>query len=57
MRWNKKFDGTKESLMDKSKYSNAHTDTEIKLIKNLIKRSPNISLCELSGKLRVNYGY
>ena len=62
MRWNKKFDGTKESLIDKShrplsKHPNAHTDTEIKWIKNLIKRNPNISLCELYGKLRVNYGY
>ena len=62
MRWNKKFDGTKESLIDKShrplsKHPNAHNDTEIKLIKNLIKRNPNISLCELYGKLRVNYGY
>ena len=62
MRWNKKFDGTKESLIDKShrplsKHPNAHTDTEIKWIKNLIKRNPNISLCELYGKLRANYGY
>lgn len=40
-----------------SKHPNAHTDTEIKWIKNLIKRNPNISLCELYGKLRVNYGY
>ena len=62
MRWNKKFDGTKESLIDKShkplsKHPNAHTEEEIKWIKNLIKRNPNISLCELYGKLRVNYGY
>ena len=62
MRWNKKFDGTKQSLIDKSnrplsKHPNAHTDTEIKWIKNLIKRNPNISLCELYGKLRTNYGY
>ena len=58
MRWNKKFDGTKEFLIDKfhkslSKKPNAH----IKWIKNLIKRNPNISLCELYGKLRVNHGY
>ena len=62
MRWNKKFDGTKESLIDKShkplsKHPNAHTDEEIKWIKNLIKRNHNISLCELYGKLRTNYGY
>ncbi len=48
MRWNKKFDGTKESLIDKyhkplSKHPNAHTEEEIKWIKNLIKRNPNIS--------------
>ena len=62
MRWNKKFDGTKESLIDKShrplsKHPNAHTDTEIKWIKNLIKRNPHISMSELYGKLRTNYGY
>ena len=62
MRWNKKFDGPKESLIDKSykplsKHPNAHTEEEIKWIKNLIKRNPNISLCGLYGKLRVNYGY
>lgn len=62
MRWNKKFDGTKKSLIDKShrplsKHPNAHTDEEIKWIRNLIKRNPNISLCELYGKLRINYGY
>ena len=35
MRWNKKFDGSKESLIDNShrplsKHPNAHTDKEIK---------------------------
>ena len=39
MRWNKKFDGTKESLLDKShrpltKHPNSHTDEEIKWIKD-----------------------
>ena len=62
MRWNKKFDGSKHSLIDKShrplsKHPNAHTDTEIKWIKNLIKRNPHISMSELYGKLRTNYGY
>ena len=51
-RWNKKYDGTKESLIDishkpKSKHPNAHTDLEIKHIKDLIRRNPNITLCEL----------
>lgn len=39
MRWNKKFDGTKESLKDKShapkiKNQNSHTEEEIRNIKN-----------------------
>ncbi len=62
MRWNKKFDGTKEALIDKShkpisKHSNAHSDIEIKWIKNLIRRNPHISMSELYGKLRTEYGY
>ena len=59
MRWNKKFDGTKESLIDKSHkplspHPNAHTDEEITWIKNLIRRNPDITLCELWYKLRIN---
>ena len=62
MRWNKKFDGTKESLIDKShkplsKHPNAHSDEEISWIKNYIRRNSTISLCELYGKLRVEKGY
>lgn len=62
MRWNKKFDGTKESLIDKShkpnsKHPNAHTDEELKWINDYIKRNPNISMIELYGKLRINKGY
>ena len=62
MRWNKKFDGTKESLIDKSHkplspHPNAHTEQELTWIKNYIRRNPNISLCELYGKLRVEKGY
>lgn len=61
-RWNRKFDGTKESLMDKShkplsKHPKAHTDLEIKWIKDLLKRNPNITLCEIWSKLRINKGY
>ena len=61
-RWNKKYDETKESLMDKShkpksKHPNAHTDLEIKHIRDLIKRNPNITLCELWFKLRLKYSY
>lgn len=62
MRWNKKFDGTKESLIDKSHkpikpHPNAHTEQELKWIKDYIKRNPNISMIELYGKLRINKGY
>ena len=43
MRWNKKFDGTKESLIDKShrplsKHPNAHTDEELKWIQDYHRR-------------------
>lgn len=62
MHWNRKFDGTKESLVDKSHKSlsphpNAHTEKEIKWIKDLIKRNPHISMSELYGKLRTEKGY
>ena len=62
MRWNRKFDGTKESLMDKSHkpltpHPNAHTELEIKWIKNFIRRNPHISMSELYGKLRTERGY
>ena len=45
IRWNKKFDGTKELLIDKSlsKHPNTHTEEEIKWIKNLIKITPNMN--------------
>ena len=62
MRWNKRYDGTIESLMDKShkpltKHPNSHTDEEITKIKNLIKRNPHIGLNELYTKLRVEIAY
>ena len=62
MRWNRKYDGTVESLTDKShrpisKHPNAHTDEEIKWIKDYHRRNPNISICELYGKLRTEKGY
>ena len=63
-RWNKQYDGTKESLMDKShkplsKHPNAHTVEEIKWIENLIKKhkNDNITLGEIWYKLRINKGY
>ena len=56
MRWNKKFDGTKESLVDKShkpktQHPNAHSEQELKWIKDYHRRNPNISVCELYGRL------
>ena len=44
MRWNKKFDGTKESLVDKSHkpltpHPKAHTEQEIKWIKDYVENS------------------
>ncbi len=62
MRWMQRFDGTKESLIPKSKrpitpHKNAHTEQEIKNIKNLLKRNPNIGLSELYGKLIDKYNY
>ena len=62
LRWNKKFDGTKGSLLDKShrplsKHPNAHTDEELKWIRDYHRRNPKISVCELYGKLRTNKGY
>ena len=62
MRWNKKYDGTKESLMDKShkpktEHPNAHTPEEINWIKNYHKRNPNITVIELYGKIRTAKGY
>ncbi len=62
MRWNKRYDGTKESLTDRShrphrKHPNAHTDQEIGWIVNYHRRNPNISICEMYGKLRTEKMY
>lgn len=62
MRWNKIFDGTKESLVCKSHrphtpHPNAHSEEELTWIRNLLRRNPHISICELYGKLRTQHGY
>lgn len=62
LRWNKKFDGTKESLIDKSHrpltpHPNSHTELELKWIRDYHRRNPHISVCELYGKLRTHKGY
>ena len=62
MRWNKLYDGTKESLLPKSHrpltpHPNAHTAEELKWIQDYHRRNPNISICELYGKLREDKAY
>ena len=61
-RWNKAYDGTKESITDKShrpksKHPNAHTNQEIKWIRNYVRRNPRITLNELWVKLKREKGY
>ena len=62
MRWNKQYDGTKESLLPKSHrphtpHPNAHTEQELKRIRDYHRRKPDISICELYGKLREDKAY
>lgn len=62
MRWNKIYDGTRESLIPKSHkphsvHPNAHTEEELTWIRNYHRRNPNISICELYGKLRQEKAY
>ena len=62
MRWNKRFDSTKESLKDRSHrpltpHPKAHTQQELTWIKNCIKRNPNATLIEIFYKLKTNKGY
>lgn len=62
MRWNKRFDGTRDSLRDRSHrpvspHPNAHTETELKWISDMHRRNPHISVCEMYGKLRSQKGY
>lgn len=54
-RWVKKYDGTKESLEDKShkpktRHPKSHTNQEIRWIRNYVRRNPRITLCELWAK-------
>lgn len=62
MRWMRKFDGTKESLVDIShkphtQHPSSHTAKEIENMQNLLRRNPNIGLSELYGKLKQQYAY
>ena len=56
MRWNKRYDGTKESLCAKShrpltQHPNAHTERELKWIQDPHRRHSDISVCEMYGKI------
>lgn len=62
MRWNKRFDGTKASLVGKSQHPerphpNAHTEQELKWIRDYHRRAPSTTVCELYGKLRTEKDY
>ena len=62
MRWNKKYDGTKESLLPQSHkpytvHPNAHTPEELRWIMNLHRRNSNITVCEMYTKLREQHAY
>ena len=62
MRWNKLYDGTKESLLPNSHkphtiHPDAHTPEELKWIMDLHRRNPNISVCEMYTKLREKHAY
>lgn len=61
-RWDSKYDGTLESLMDKShkpksEHPNAHTPQEISRIRRLLKRNPHITINELWYKMKRKYLY
>ena len=62
LRRDKRSDGTKESLMDKShrpltRHPNAHTQQELKWIQDFLRRNPHLSVCEFYGKLHSQKGY
>lgn len=62
MRWNKNFDGSMDSLKEKSRkphtpHPNSHTAYELSKIDHLIRRNPEIGLTELYTKLRHQIAY
>ncbi len=61
-RWRQKFDGTRESLENKSSrpytpHPNSHTADEEQHIRELFKENPDISYAEALGVLREKYAY
>ena len=62
MRWNKRFEVTKESLRDmshrpKTIHPNSHTQKELNDIKNLIRRNSNATMIEIYANLKFNKDY
>ena len=59
-RWRSRFNGQTESLQDKSRrphhHPNQHTEQELKLIRDMRRRNPNVGLVVFWVKLR-NRGY
>lgn len=60
--WDRKYDDTLEGLMDKSHkpksvHPNAHTEEELKWIKNILNKNKNITLNEIWYKLFKIKGY
>ena len=55
-RWKKRYDGTLQSLADRShrphSHPNQHTDAELKLIRDMRRRNPNTGLVVFWVKLR-----
>ncbi len=61
-RWNKKYDGSIESVTDKShktktRNPKSHTNQEIRWIRNYVRRNPRITLNELWYKLKRDKEY
>lgn len=61
-RWKRQYDGTLQSLENKSSrphtpHPNSHTEEELRNIRNMIRRNPDAGLNELYGKLRVKWNY
>jgi transposase InsO family protein len=61
-RWRKRYDGSRDSLIDRShrpkaRHPNAHSDDELKWINDLRRRNPHNSYLELWIKLKRNKGY
>lgn len=61
-RWKKRYDGTRESLKNKSSrphtpHPNSHTPEEALYIRDLFEAQPGISYAEALGVLRQKYAY